>query len=108
AVAGAIVFGLWWMYSGGPSYVLQIDYAFTGDLMEGAEVVVDDSVVGTLEGPGRNRVVGFRLSAGEHVVDLRGPGCTFRPDTVTVGPSRIQVLVLDFDDRLSGCSVFFR
>lgn len=108
AVAGAIVVALWWAYSGGPSYVLQIDYAFTGDLVEGADVVVDNVVVGTLEGTGRRRVVGFRLEAGEHTVDIRSEQCTSRPESVTLGPSRIHVLVLDFEERYSGCFVFFR
>jgi hypothetical protein len=108
AVAGAIVLALWWAYSGGPSYILQIDYAFTGDLVEGAEVVVDDAVVGTLQGTGRRPVVGFKLEPGAHTVDIRTETCTSRPETFTLGPSRIHVLVLDFEERLSGCYVFFR
>lgn len=108
AVAGAIVLGLWWMYSGGPSYVLQVDYAFTGDLVEGADVMVDDSVVGVLQGTGRRKVVGFKLEAGDHTVDIRSERCTSRPEEITLGPSRIHVLVLDFEERYSGCYVFFR
>lgn len=108
AVAGAVVLALWWAYTGGPSYVLQIDYAFTGDLVEGAEVMVDDVVVGTLEGIGRQRVVGFKLEAGDHTVVIRSEECSGRPESVTLGPSRIHVLVLDFEERFSGCEVFFR
>ena len=112
AVAGAIVLALWWAFSGGPSYILQIDYAFTGDLVEGAEVVVDDAVVGTLQGTGRRRVIGFKLEAGEHTVDIRTENCTTRPEAFALGPARIKVLVLDFEDRMSagrlGCHVFFR
>jgi len=68
---------------------------------------VDGEVVGTLEGPGRRRVVGFELDAGEHTVDVRSGNCSSRPDTVTLGPSRIAVLVLDFEERYSGCYVYF-
>ena len=108
AVAAAIVVALWWLYTGGPSYVLQIDYAFTGDMVEGADVVVDDVVVGTLDGTGRRRVVGFELEAGDHVVVIRSEQCAGRPEAITLGPSRIHVLVLDFEERYSGCEVFFR
>jgi hypothetical protein len=108
AVAGVIVAALWWAYSGGPSYVLQVDYAFTGDLVEGAEVVVDDVVVGTLGESGRRRVVGFKLEAGDHTVAIRSERCTSRPGSVRLGPSRIQVMVLDFEERYSGCYLFFR
>ena len=108
AVTGVIILALWWAFTGGPSYVLQIDYAFTGDMVEGAEVVVDDVVVGTLEGPGRRELVGFVLDEGEHTVAIRSEECASRPETFTLGPSRIVILVLDFDELYSGCRVFFR
>ena len=108
AVTAAIVLALWWGTTGGPPFVLQIDYAYTGDMVVGAEVVVDDVVVGTLDGPGRRPLVGFELEAGEHTVTIRSEGCSSRPETFTLGPSRIVILVLDFDEFASGCRVFFR
>lgn len=113
AVAGAIVLALWWGYAGGPGYVLQIDYGYTGDLVVGAEVLVDDSVVGVLQGPDRRPIVGFRLEPGVHAVDLRTENCATRPETITLGPARFHVAILDFEDRINGggrrgCVVFFR
>lgn len=108
AVTGVVIVTLWWAFTGGPSYVLQIDYAFTGDMVEGAEVVVDDVVVGTLEGPDRRKVVGFALDRGEHTVAVRAEGCTSRPETFTLGPSRLVILFLDMEELYSGCYVFFR
>lgn len=107
-VAGVIVFVIWVVAGGAPGYVIQVDYAFTGDIMVGADVVVDDVVVGKLE-PIRGRPVrGFEVEKGTHVVTLKGGPCEARPDTVTLGPSRTAVLIADIEERFSGCFVFFR
>ena len=108
AVAGAILFGLWVLLGGAPGHVIQIDYAWTGDVMVGADVVIDDAVVGKLEPLHGRPVRGFEVEKGTHVVTLRGGPCQTRPDTVTVGPPRTAVLMADLDERYSGCIVFFR
>jgi len=112
AIAVALIFLLWRGYAGGPSYVVQIDYQWAADFAEGAEVLVDGEVVGTLEKLGRRHVNGFKVARGEHTVELRTPNCETRPEPVTLGPSRIAVLTADFEDRMSagkmGCVVFFR
>ena len=107
-VAGVILFVLWTLAGGGPGYVIQIDYGFTGDMMVGADVVVDDVVLGKLEPVGGRPVRGFEVEKGTHVVTLRGGPCQTRPDTVTLGPVRTAVLVADLEERFSGCFVFFR
>ena len=112
AVAGAILFGLWYFMGGAPGYVIQIDYQWTGDLVAGAEVVIDGQVVGKLEPVGTRPVIGYEVEAGTHVVDLRTDGCVVRPETVTVGPPRLKILMADMEDRAGmgrwGCLVFFR
>ncbi len=92
AIAVVILFLLWRGYAGWPSYIVQIDYQWAADLVEGAEVLVDGEVVGKLERLGRRTVNGFEVAKGEHVVDLRLPDCETRPEKVTLGPSRIVVL----------------
>ena len=108
AIVGALCFGLWVLLGGAPGYVVQIDWAWTGDLATGSEVLVDGMVVGKLEPMGRRPVRGFEVPKGTHEVTLRGGPCTARPDTVTLGPSRTAVLMADVEERFSGCIVFFR
>ena len=108
AVVGVILFGLWILMGGAPGYVIQIDYAWAGDMAAGSDVVVDGVVVGKLEPVGGRPIRGFEVETGTHVVTLRGGPCQARPDTVTVGPPRTAVLMADVDERMSGCFVFFR
>ncbi len=109
AISGVIVVILWWLYTGGPTYVIQVDYQWIHEFADSAEVVVDGRVVGTLKFDPRARPVrGFEVEPGEHVVELRTRRCEARPETVTVGPSRITVLLADLDERSTGCYLFFR
>lgn len=108
AVVFVILFVLWVAMGGAPGYVIQIDWGWAGDLATGAEVVVDGVVVGTLEPAGRRPVRGFEVEKGTHEVTLRGGPCEARPDTVTLGPPRTAVMMLDVDERMSGCFLFFR
>lgn len=111
-VAGALVVAASWWAFGGTKHILQIDYEWVGELVEGAEVVVDGEVVGHLERLRRRHLNGFEVTKGEHVVEVRTPNCASRPDTVTVRPGRRVMLIADFEDRMSagklGCYVFFR
>ena len=108
AVVLAVLFALWALMGGAPGYVIQIDYAWAGDMAAGSDVVVDGVVVGKLEPAGRRPVRGFEVEKGTHVVTLKGGPCEARADTVTLGPSRIAVLMADIEERFSGCVVFFR
>ena len=108
AVVFVIMFALWTLMGGAPGYVIQIDYAWAGDMAAGSDVLVDGVVVGKLEPVGRRPVRGFEVEKGTHVVTLRGGPCETRPDTVTVGPPRTAVLMADFEERFTGCIVFFR
>jgi hypothetical protein len=108
AVVLAILFTLWLLLGGAPGYVVQIDWTWAGAMATGSDVVVDGAVVGKLEPMGRRPVRGFEVQKGTHVVTLKGGPCQARPDTVTLGPSRIAVLMADIEERSSGCIVFFR
>lgn len=109
SIAAAIVVGLWWIYSGGPSHVIQIDYQWVAGYADGAEVVIDGVVVDTLRVDPRGRpVIGYEVEPGEHVVELRTRHCDTRPETVQVGASRLNILVADSDEGAGGCYVFFR
>lgn len=112
AVAGAILFGLWYLLGGAPGHVIQIDYQWVADLVEGSGVTIDGERVGVLERVGNRPVIGFEVAPGEHVVTLDTDRCAVRPETVTVGPARLKILVADMEDRVGagrlGCLVFFR
>ena len=109
AVSGVIVVILWWLYTGGPTYVIQVDYQWIGEFADSAEVVIDGQVVGMLEFDPRARPVrGFEVEPGEHVVELRTRHCDARPETVVVEVSRITSIFADFDEGARGCYIFFR
>ena len=109
SVAGVVVVGAWWAYTGGPGYVIQVDYQWIGELADSAEVVIDGVVVGVIEFDPRQRPIrGFEVEQGEHVVELRTRQCDARPETVTVGAARLNPIIADFDERSTGCYVFFR
>jgi len=109
SIAAVLVVAGWWLYTGGPTYVIQIDHQWIGGLADSADVVIDGVVVGMLEFDPRARPVrGFEVEPGEHVVELRTRQCDARPDTVTLEGSRIAILFADFDETFRGCYVFFR
>ena len=109
AIAFAIVIAGWWLYTGGPGYVVQIDYRWVGEFADSGEVVIDGQVVGVLEFDPRGRSVqGFEVEPGTHVVELRTRQCAARPDTVELGETRLVILMADFDESFRGCYVFFR
>ena len=62
AVSAAIVVGLWWLYTGGPTYVIQIDYQWIAEMADSAEVVIDGEVVGTLEYNPRSAYLAYQVA----------------------------------------------
>ncbi len=101
-VAGAVLVLSWLFISGqGPGYLIQIDYTWGGDLLDGAEVVIDGVVVGTLQREGGSpRVTGFRVEPGDHEVLVRSEDCEGTPRTVSLSAevTRRAVLMADIDD----------
>jgi len=76
---------LWRSCASRPSYVLQVQFGNAPDVLVGAEVVVDDSVVGRLTRQGARTVSGFRVGEGDHTAELRLPGCTSERARFTSG-----------------------
>lgn len=98
--AGLVV--AWVLASGGASYIIQVDYSWTGGMLEGADVVIDGEVVGTLEPIGRQHVTGFRVARGEHVLSVRSEDCRGRPERVESGPRTRRILFMaDVQEGLS-------
>ena len=114
AAFGFIGVGLvfaWVRMSGGMTHLIQIDYAWGGELLDGARVEIDGKVVGTLQpyGPGAPRVTGFEVEPGTHVVRVLRRGCESVPDTVELGGEhgRRATFMAEVDDGFR-CVVFLR
>ena len=107
-IAGAVfVLGYLWA-SGRSGYTIQIDYSWTGDFLDGAEVFIDGEVAGTLQAYGGGiRAIGFTVEAGTHTVRVVHEHCPGGRDyDATVGPreGRLAILMADIDDD-SDCRV---
>lgn len=100
-VVGAVIVLLWVLASGRGGYLIQIDYSWGGEFLDSAAVVINGDTVGVLHqySPGQ-RVTGFQVEPGEHVVSVEREGCEGRPDTVSLGPreTRFVLLMADVDD----------
>ena len=72
--------------------------------------MINRDTVGVLHqySPGQ-RVTGFQVEPGEHVVSVEVEGCEGRPDTVSLGPreTRFVLLMADVDDGYR-CRVLLR
>ena len=107
----AALFVIAWIYiSGRGGYLIQIDYSWGGEFLDSAAVVINGDTVGVLHqySPGQ-RVTGFQVEPGEHVVSVEREGCEGRPDTVSLGPrgTRFVLLMADVDDAYR-CRVLLR
>ena len=109
-VVGAVIVLLWVFASGRCGYLIQIDYSWGGEFLDSAAVVINGDTVGVLHqySPGQ-RVTGFQVEPGEHVVSVEREGCEGRPDTVSLGPrgTRFVLLMADVDDAYR-CRVLLR
>lgn len=95
AIVTFLFVGGWWLASGGPSYLLQVDYSWTGGVIEGAEVVLDGEVIGMLERVSGNQpVTGFYVEKGEHVVSVRNEECNGRPERFTADSKSRRILFM--------------
>lgn len=109
-LVGAMIVLYWVVASGHTSYVVQIDYNWGRDLLEGSVVEIDGDSVGVLQRYGRSQyVTGFEVEAGEHSVRVVHPDCEGVPEAVTLGPrdTRIAILMADVDDGYR-CRVILR
>jgi hypothetical protein len=109
ALPAVVVIALWWLITGGPGYVIKIDYQWVAGEAHGAEVVIDGVVVGELEyRPQRINERGFKVTKGEHIVELRTENCRAQPETILVETSRLIPIFADIAERGRGCEIFFR
>ena len=108
-VGNGLVFAWVWM-SGGTTHLIQIDYSWAQEMLEGAEVEIDGEVVGVLQRYGRSSyVTGFEVEPGEHVVRISVDGCVGKPDTARLGGShgRRVTFMADVDDGFN-CRIVLR
>ena len=110
-IAGA-VFALMYLFASGrgPGYLIQIDYTWTSTFLDSAAVEIDGEVAGILQPYGRSqRITGFKVESGEHVIRVLKEGCESKPDTVRLSSTegRVAVLVADVDDGFR-CRVLLR
>lgn len=84
-------------------YVILVEFGTAPELLEGAEVVIDGEVAGTLRRMGARTQTGFRVAEGRHEVFLRMEGYPSDTTRVTTGFGGGQVrLMADFVDRYVG------
>ena len=92
-------------------YTVQIDYSWTGGMLEGAEVIIDDQVAGTLQMYAEQiYVTGFKVEAGTHTVRVVHEDCPGgREYEVTVGRAegRLAILMADIVEEYA-CRVVLR
>jgi hypothetical protein len=109
-VGAVVVLGYLWA-SGRSGYTVPIDYSWTGGMLEGAEVIIDDEVAGTLQ-MYSNAVyaTGFKVEAGRHTVCVVHQDCPGGRDyEVTVGRAegRLAILMADMVEEYA-CRVVLR
>ena len=109
-VGAALVLGYLWA-SGRAGYTIQIDYSWTGDFLDGAEVFIDGEVAGQLELYGTSiRATGFVVEEGTHTVRVVHEHCPGGRDyDVTVGRAegRLAIMMADIEEE-STCRVVLR
>lgn len=100
-VAGLVLIVGWALArEGRDPYVILVEFGTAPEILEGAEVVVDGEVAGTLRRMGARTQTGFRVAEGRHEVFLRMEG--YPPDTARIttgfGAGRVR-LMADFANR---------
>ena len=101
-VVAAAMVAMWVFAAGGSARIIQIDYSWTGGEIEGAEVMIDGEVVGRLELYHGQRVNGFEVDKGEHVVSVRSERCNGRPERIDTSNGRIFLYMADLKEGFVG------
>jgi len=82
----------------GNNGAIQIEYGMYPEEFQGAEVLIDGAVAGTLKPFGSATRTGFEVQAGEHVVRIRHPKFASRERKVQIKPGGGTLLILNFGD----------
>jgi hypothetical protein len=99
----AILVILWKQGVEDPAYIVQIHFGMAPQALAGAEVMIDSEVVGTLEEHDNRFVSGFRVEEGDHIAELRLPGCASEQARFTSGFGGANVLLVWYQDlRVQG------
>lgn len=100
-VSGVLLVILWWVMTGGPVTIIQIDFGMYPEEFVGATVVIDGEERGVLQRRGARTVNGFEVPEGDHTVEVRLPDAKSDVETVTTefGGATVR-LMIDFDTRL--------
>ena len=110
-IVGAVFVLAYFWASGRSGYTVQIDYSWTGAMLEGAEVIIDGEVAGTLQRYGNaTYATGFQVEAGTHMVRVVHEYCPGGRDyEVTVGRAegRLAILMADIAEEYT-CRVVLR
>ena len=108
-VGAGLVFAWVWM-SGGTTHIVQIDFRWGNDFLEGAQVEIDGRTVGVLQRYGRSGwVTGFEIEPGEHVVRILRDPCLSTPKTFRIGgdSGRLVTFMADVEEAYD-CRVLLR
>lgn len=100
----------WVSLSGRTSHAIQIDYSWSRDMLDSAQVEIDGEVVGVLHRYGRsNFKTGFRVEPGEHEVRVLLDDCESRPEKAILGGQngRLAIFMAEVDDGFT-CRVILR
>jgi hypothetical protein len=109
-VVGAALVGAWVWMTGGTKHIVQIDFRWGGEFLEGAQVEIDGQNVGVLQRYGRsNWVTGFEVEPGDHTVRILREGCEGTPKTFSLGgrDGRMATFMADVEDDWR-CRVLLR
>lgn len=108
-VAAAALAVLWRVAGlGARGHVIQIQFGAVPEL-EGATVLIDQEVAGTLARRGSRTLTGFRVTEGEHLVQVGMERCPGEPTRVTTGFGAGTVMLLaEVEDRYVGAATACR
>lgn len=101
---GVVVLGIYFLAGGSfaPKAVVQIEFGMYPEEFEGAEVVIDGEVRGTLKRFGNANRTGFEVSEGEHTIALRHPELPSQPLRFTGQPGMPLLLIADIQETYRG------
>ena len=97
-IASGILVVLFWMMASGNESVILVEFGIAPEVLEGAQVFIDDEAVGELKRMGARTQTGFKVKDGDHTIRLEVEGYGSKPTRVTSGFGGAEVrLMADFE-----------